>query len=77
MNFGDVGNRIAFLSEPYMYIKPTIAYTPIEKVNRVYSNENYFNSSGFKDLKDRQAQIEEAKKNGSYSGRGAIFDILA
>lgn len=75
MNFGEGAQRVSLVSEPFAYIRPIYTYAPIEQVNKIYSNENYFNSSAFNDLKNARQQIMDGKKD--FQGRGAILDLLA
>jgi hypothetical protein len=75
MNFGEGAQRVSLVSEPFAYIRPIYTYAPIEQVNKIYSNENYFNSSAFKEFKNARQQGIDGKKE--HFGRGAILDVLA
>lgn len=75
MNFGEGAQKISLVSELLAYIRPIYTYAPIEQVNKVYSNDNYFNQSAFKDFKNgRQAASDKSKVPVE---RGAILDLLA
>ena len=75
MNFSEGAQRISLVSEPFAYIRPIYTYAPIEQVNKIYSNENYFNSSAFKEFKN--ANKQNSDKDKAPQERGAILDILA
>lgn len=75
MNFGEGAQKISLVSEPLAYIRPIYNYAPIEQVNKIYSNDNYFNQSAFKDFKNGRGQsIDKTKEPVE---RGAILDLLA
>jgi hypothetical protein len=75
MNFGEGAQKISLVSEPLAYIRPIYTYAPIEQVNKIYSNDNYFNQSAFKDFKNGRGQSTDKTKEPVE--RGAILDILA
>lgn len=75
MNFGEGAQKISLVSEPLAYIRPIYTYAPIEQVNKIYSNDNYFNQSAFKDFKNGRGQSTDKTKEPIE--RGAILDILA
>lgn len=74
MNFGEGTQKISVVSEPLLYVRPIYTYAPIEQVNKIYSNDNYFNSSAFKEYKNSKEQPNSEKK---FVDRGAILDLLA
>ncbi|MBP7280964.1 MAG: hypothetical protein KBA66_05275 [Leptospiraceae bacterium] len=75
MNFGEGAQRISLVSEPFAYIRPIYTYAPIEQVNKIYSNDNFFNASAFKEFKNANKQGSDKDK--APTERGAILDILA
>ena len=75
MNFGEGAQKISLVSEPLAYIRPIYTYAPIEQVNKIYSNDNYFNQSAFKDFKNGRGQSTDKTKEPIE--RGAILAILA
>ncbi|HMV46020.1 MAG TPA: hypothetical protein PK079_11715 [Leptospiraceae bacterium] len=74
MNFGEGIQKISLVSEPLAYVRPIYTYAPIEQVNKIYSSDNYFNSSAFKEFKNGNKQPNAEKKT---MDRGAILDLLA
>jgi hypothetical protein len=75
MNFSEGTQKISLVSEPLAYIRPIYTYAPIEQVNKVYSNDNYFNQSSYKEFKNGRGQNPDKTKEPL--GRGAILDLLA
>lgn len=74
MNFSEGVQKISFpIVEPHLYVRPILTYAPIEQVNKVYSNENFFNQNAFKEFKEKQNK-SDSKKN---IFKGSILDILS
>ncbi len=77
MNLSEGIQKISFpIIEPHLYVRPILNYVPIEQVNKVYSSENFFNSSTYKEYKEKFANTDSNKKNSDFR-KGSIFDLLA
>ncbi len=73
MNFNEGVQKVSFpIVEPHLYVKPPLNYIPIEQVNKIYSNDNYFNQSAFKEFKEKQNK-QDSKKNNLF--KGSILDL--
>lgn len=77
MNLSEGIQKISFpVIEPHLYVRPVLNYVPIEQVNKVYSSENFFNSSAYKEYKEKSENSDLQKKNSNLR-KGSIFDLLA
>ncbi|MCB1141273.1 MAG: hypothetical protein H7A24_01210 [Leptospiraceae bacterium] len=75
MVFGEGSQKINFVHEPLMYVRPTYTYNPIPQVNKIYSNENFFSQDVYKDFKNSKNFKESGETKQDFVGRGAIVDL--
>ncbi len=77
MVFGEGAQKISLVHEPLMYVSPVYTYNPIPQVNKIYSNENFFNQEAFKEAKNSKNFKETGETKNDFDSRGSILDITA